>query len=379
MADLQHIAITMGDPAGVGPEIIVKALPREDISQVCRPIILGDVGLLRMVSDSIGPRSFHVMENPGDISERPGTIDVIPVSRLKEGSVTPGKPTREGGKAMVDYILKAVELATSGEVSAMVTCPINKELMNQVGYGFQGHTELIAHLTHTKDYTMMLAGEKLRVALATIHCPLREVAKQINKGLIVKTIKITCHALESDFAIEKPRLAVAALNPHAGESGLFGREDMEIVKPAVEEARVSGLAVEGPIPADTVFYHALNGRFDAVVAMYHDQGLIPLKLLHFSDVLVDEGNRLAIPSKEINENICIKKYCPRHDQFLSHSARIALKSGRSSRSFQIPAASRNTAFRLLWPSSSMNRSTASRMSSLCFFPTVLAIAANSSR
>ncbi len=283
MADLPLIAITMGDPAGVGPEIIVKALPREDISQICRPIVLGDVGLLRMVSKKIGARSFHVMANPGDISGDPGTIYVLPVSNLKESSVTPGKPTTEGGRAMVDYILRAVELTTSGEVAAMVTCPINKELMNQVGYGFEGHTELIAHLTRTQDYVMMLAGAKLRVALVTIHYPLRDVAEQINKERIVKTITITCHALEKDFVIEKPRVAVAALNPHAGESGLFGREEMEIIKPAVEEARDSGLSVEGPLPADTVFYHALNGRFDAVVAMYHDQGLIPLKLLHFTD------------------------------------------------------------------------------------------------
>jgi len=284
MADRPRIAITMGDPAGIGPEIIVKALPREDISQVCRPIILGDVGLLKTVSRSIGACSFHVMESPEDISESPGTIDVLPLSNL-EGSVTQGKPTRDGGKAMVDYILKAVELATSGQVSAMVTCPINKELMNQVGYGFEGHTELIAHLTHTKDYVMMLAGERLRVALVTIHCALRDVADIISKGLIVKTVTITCHALERDFAIKNPRVAVAALNPHAGESGLFGREDMEIIKPAVGEARESGLSVEGPFPADTVFYHAVNGRFDAVVAMYHDQGLIPLKLLHFSDAV----------------------------------------------------------------------------------------------
>jgi len=311
MADLPRIAITMGDPSGIGPEIIVKALPSEDISRVCRPIILGDVGLLRTVSRSIGPRSFHVMANPRDISKRPGMVDVVPVSRLQEDSVTPGQPTREGGKAMVDYILRAVELATSGQVSAMVTCPISKELMNQAGYEFEGHTELIAHLTHTKDYVMMLAGERLRVALVTIHCPLRDVAEKINKKLIVKTVTITCHALEKDFAIKNPRVAVAALNPHAGESGLFGREDIEIIKPAVEEASNSGLSVEGPFPADTVFYHALKGRFDAVVAMYHDQGLIPLKLLHFSDAVnltlglpivrtsVDHGTAYDIAGKGI--------------------------------------------------------------------------------
>jgi 4-hydroxythreonine-4-phosphate dehydrogenase len=284
MAELPRIAITMGDPAGIGPEIIVKALPRKDISQACRPIVLGDAGILGMASERIGRRFFHEMENPGDISGEPETIDVLPLSDLKV-SVTPGKPTRDGGKAMVDYVLKAVELATSGQVAAMVTCPINKELMNRVGYGFEGHTELIAHLTHTEDYTMMLAGEKLKVVLATIHCALSEVSERLSKDLIVKTVTITCHALERDFAIKNPRVAVAALNPHAGESGLFGREETEIIRPAVEEAKDKGLSVEGPLAADTVFYHAVDGMFDAVVAMYHDQGLIPLKLLHFTDAV----------------------------------------------------------------------------------------------
>jgi len=310
MADLPRIAITMGDPAGIGPEIIVKALPSEDISQICRPFIIGDVGILKAASEGLGPRSFHVMENPEDASRKTDTIDVLSLSGLKD-SITPGMPTRDGGKAMVEYILKAVELATSGKVSAMVTCPISKELMNQVGYGFEGHTELIAHLTHTKDYVMMLAGERLRVALVTIHCPLRDVAEKITKEVIVKTVTITCQALEGDFAIKNPRVAVAALNPHAGESGLFGREDIEISKPAVEEARKNGLFVEGPFPADTVFYHAVNGSFDAVVAMYHDQGLIPLKLLHFSDAVnltlglpivrtsVDHGTAYDIAGKGI--------------------------------------------------------------------------------
>jgi 4-hydroxythreonine-4-phosphate dehydrogenase len=310
MTDLPRIAITMGDPAGIGPEIIVKALPSEDISQVCRPFVLGEVGLLKEASEGIGPRSFHGMENPGDSSGLPETIDVLPLSDLR-GSITPGIPTREGGKAMVNYVLNAVELAASGQVAAMVTCPISKELMNQAGYRFEGHTELIAHLTRTKDYVMMLAGERLRVALATIHCPLREVSERINKDLIKKTITITCQALDRDFAIKNPRVAVAALNPHAGESGLFGREDREIIQPAVEEARKEGLSVEGPFSADTVFYHAVQGRFDAVVAMYHDQGLIPLKLLHFSDAVnltlglpivrtsVDHGTAYDIAGKGI--------------------------------------------------------------------------------
>jgi 4-hydroxythreonine-4-phosphate dehydrogenase len=186
---------------------------------------------------------------------------------------------------MIDYVVKAVELCVGGQVAAMVTGPISKELMHQAGYQFEGHTELLAHLTGTQDYVMMLAGDRLRVSLVTIHCALAEVPGRLTKNLIVKTISITYRSLERDFGIDKPRIAVAALNPHAGESGLFGREDKTIVSPAVEAARDGGLPVEGPFPADTVFYHASTGRYDAVVAMYHDQGLIPLKLLHFSDAV----------------------------------------------------------------------------------------------
>ena len=284
MSDLPLIAITMGDPAGIGPEIIAKALLMPDIYEVCRPVVLGDIGCLESASKGVGSLSFQGILTPSEVTGRQGIIDVMPLSDLKN-SVSPGRPTRNGGKAMVTYILKAVELVTSGQVSAMVTGPISKELMHQAGYEFEGHTELLAHLTGTKDYVMMLAGDRLRVSLVTIHCALAEVPGRLNKDLIVKTIGITYRSLERDFGIDKPKVAVAALNPHAGESGLFGTEDKTIVGPAVEAARDSGLPVEGPFPADTIFYHASTGRYDAVVAMYHDQGLIPLKLLHFSDAV----------------------------------------------------------------------------------------------
>jgi len=285
MYDLPLITITMGDPAGIGPEIILKGLLRDDIYRVCRPIILGDIGVLRIVSKKAGSLSLQLISSPSEVTGRPGLIEVMPVSDLKEDSFMPGQPTIDGGKAMVDYIMKAVELNMSDQVSAMVTCPINKELMHLAGYRFDGHTELMAHLTHTKDCVMMLAGDRLRVSLVTIHCPLGEVPQRLSKELIVKTITITCRALEEDFGIKRPHVAVAALNPHAGESGLFGPEDKEIIRPAVEEVKNGGLLVDGPFPADTIFYHAINGRFDAVVAMYHDQGSIPVKLLHFSDAV----------------------------------------------------------------------------------------------
>jgi 4-hydroxythreonine-4-phosphate dehydrogenase len=285
MPDLPRIAITMGDPAGIGPEIIAKALLMPDIYEVCRPLVLGDIGCLEIASKGVGSLSFQRISTPSEATARQGVIEVIPVSKLRADSGLPGRPTKAGGKAMVTYILKAVELATSGQVSAMVTGPISKELMHQAGYQFEGHTELLAHLTGTKDYVMMLAGDRLRVSLVTIHCALAEVPRRLSEALIVKTISITYRSLERDFGIDKPRVAVAALNPHAGESGLFGMEDRTIVGPAVEAARDSGLTVEGPFPADTIFYHASTGRYDAVVAMYHDQGLIALKLLHFSDAV----------------------------------------------------------------------------------------------
>ncbi len=283
MHDFPRIAITMGDPAGIGPEVILKALLRDDVYQVCRPIVLGDINVFGMVSKNLGPLSFNTIKSPSEVTEKPGLVDVISVSNLKEASYIPGRPTVHGGKAMVDYIKKAVDFIKDGQVSAMVTCPINKELMHKAGYRFDGHTELLASLTNTRDYCMMLANESLRVSLVTIHCALKEVPQKLNKGLILKTIRLTCCALEEDFAIKRPHVAVAGLNPHAGEAGLFGLEDKQIIQPAVDEAKNDGLLVDGPFPADTIFYHASNGKFDAVVAMYHDQGLIPVKLLNFSD------------------------------------------------------------------------------------------------
>ena len=311
MRDLPLITITMGDPAGIGPEVILKTLLRSDIYQICRPIVLGDINVLRMVSKKLGPLSFHIIKTPPEVTGSPGLVDVISVSNLNKSLFIPGQPTINGGKAMVDYIVKAVDLNKDGQVSAMVTCPISKELMHKAGYRFDGHTELLAKLTNTKDYVMMMASESLRVSLATIHCALKEVPQRLNKDLILKTIRLTYRALEEDFAVKRPHVAVAGLNPHAGEAGLFGLEDKEIIQPAVEEAKNDGLLVDGPFPADTIFYHAINGRFDAVVAMYHDQGLIPVKLLHFSDAVnvtlglpivrtsVDHGTAYDIAGKGI--------------------------------------------------------------------------------
>lgn len=280
----------MGDPAGVGPEIIAAALADSSIYQSCRPVILGDPGLLSSTISNIPLRipqglSLNIISSPAEARAIPGVIDLVAISDLESGIVQPGQPAVEGGRAMVDYIVRAVEMAMEGEIGAMVTAPISKVLMHQAGWLYEGHTQLISHLTGTPGYVMMLAGEKLRVALVTIHCALKDVPGILDRELVYKTIAVTAKALQRDFGFKDPRLAVAALNPHAGEAGLFGSEEREIIGPAVEMAREEGFRVEGPFPADTLFHRAASGRYDAVVAMYHDQGLIPLKLLHFSDAV----------------------------------------------------------------------------------------------
>ena len=280
----------MGDPAGVGPEIIATALSDSSLYQCCRPVILGDPGVLSFTISNLLPKipeklSLNIISRPDQAGAMPGVIDLMAISELKSGIIQPGKPVVEGGRAMVDYIVRAVEMAKQGEIGAMVTAPISKVLMHQAGYIYEGHTQLISHLTGTPDYVMMLAGEKLRVALVTIHCALKDVPDILDRELVYKTIAITAEALRKDFGFKSPRLAVAALNPHAGEEGLFGSEEREIIEPAVQMAAKKGLRVEGPFPADTLFQKAASGRYDAVVAMYHDQGLIPLKLLHFSDAV----------------------------------------------------------------------------------------------
>ena len=280
----------MGDPAGVGPEIIATALSDSALYQSCRPVVLGDPGVLSSTISSLLPKipkklSLNIISRPDQAGAMPGVIDLMAISELKSGIIQPGKPVVEGGKAMVDYIVRAVEMAKQGEIGAMVTAPISKVLMHQAGYIYDGHTQLISHLTGTPDYVMMLAGKKLRVVLVTIHCALKDVPDTLNRELVYKTIAITAEALRKDFGFKSPRLAVAALNPHAGEEGLFGSEEREIIGPTVKMAVEEGLRVEGPFPADTLFQKAASGCYDAVVCMYHDQGLIPLKLLHFSDAV----------------------------------------------------------------------------------------------
>jgi 4-hydroxythreonine-4-phosphate dehydrogenase len=291
---LPYIGITMGDPAGVGPEIVAMALTDGQVYEVCRPVVLGDSAVLSATISrmaEISPESIakgvtiHNISALSQAVSRPGVIDLIPLSNLDPEAIEPGRPVVAGGKAMVNYILRAVKMAVQDEIQGMVTGPISKVLMHEAGYKYDGHTQLIAQKTNAKDYVMMLAGAKLRVVLVTIHCALKSVSDLLDQERVYKTIVITAKALKEDLGFSRPRLAVAALNPHAGEKGLFGTEEQKIITPAISQARQQGISVEGPFPADTLFNQAAAGRFEAVVAMYHDQGLIPLKLLHFSDAV----------------------------------------------------------------------------------------------
>lgn len=280
---LPIIALTMGCPVGIGPEIIACALAVPDVYGYCRPMVVGDRAIMeravRITGVGLGIR---LVADTG-VELEPGTISLLPVSRLEPARCVYGQPTAETGAAMVGYVQRAIELALSGQVQAITTGPINKEAMHLAGYRYPGHTELLVEKTGAQQYAMMLAGERLRVVPVTIHLALRQVAEQLTAEKIVEKLTVTHHSLQQYFGLERPRLAVSALNPHAGEGGLFGDEESRIIVPAIETAKGLGIDVRGPFPADSVFYRASRGEFDAVVAMYHDQALIPLKLLHFKD------------------------------------------------------------------------------------------------
>ena len=262
------IAITMGDPAGIGPEVALKAIESERVRRAARPVIIGDLPLLRRLSEKLGLKS-------------PPASNIINLSTLDLKKLGPGRPTIESSRAMVSYIQEAVRMAANFEADAMVTGPINKESARLAGFKFPGHTEFIARLTGARDFSMMLGGDIIKVVLVTIHEPIKKVPGLITPKNVLKTIKITDSSFKKFFGIKKPRIAVCGLNPHAGENGLFGDEEIKIIAPAVNRARSVGINAIGPLPPDTVFSRMKEGEFDCAVCMYHDQGLIPLKLMHF--------------------------------------------------------------------------------------------------
>ncbi len=275
--------ITMGCPVGIGPEIILKYFLGEG-GRNASCAVVGDMGALNWCAGHLRLEVELVPWQPGNVI-RPGTVPVFtpPDSALDVAGLVWGKPDRHTGRAMAAYIETAVRLLRRDEAGAMTTCPIAKSSLNEAGFNYPGHTEMLADLCQATEYGMMLAGSSLRVTLVTIHVGLEKVAGLLTREKIRAMIMATFRTLRRDFAVKEPRLAVAALNPHAGEDGMFGDEEIKIIQPAIAEAKAAGCNVQGPFPPDTVFVKAVAGQFDAVVCMYHDQGLIPFKLLHFSD------------------------------------------------------------------------------------------------
>ncbi|MGD8250823.1 MAG: 4-hydroxythreonine-4-phosphate dehydrogenase PdxA [Desulfobacterales bacterium] len=275
------LGITMGDPGGIGPEICAKALRDDAIYDICRPLVVGDAGVMGNAVDFCGlGLDVYSVVNPTDGAYRKGRIDVLdltnmPMAELRHKTVTPLQ-----GKASFEYIARAIALALAGDIDGTVTGPINKASINAAGFHYAGHTEIYAHLTRTRDYSMMLVEGGFRVTHVSTHVSLREACDRVKKERVETVVDLTHDAL-TRLGIPRPRIAVAGLNPHCGEGGLFGTEDDREIAPAVAAAREKGRLVQGPLPADTVFSKMRGGMFDAVVVMYHDQGHIPTKLVGF--------------------------------------------------------------------------------------------------
>ena len=279
------IGITIGDLAGIGPEITCLAISNPEIYNLCRPVILGDINVLEKASKLLNLNlKLKKINLVTDACFKFGQPEILSLSNINPDLIIPGISTLENGKAMLSYINEGIELAKRKEIDGIVTSPITKTALKLAGSKFHGHTELFAKATDTTNYNMMFLGKKLKVVLVTIHIPLCDVSKNITTEKIFQTIKITHAFLKNKFAIKDPVLAVAGLNPHAGENSMFGNEEHQVITPAIKMAKKTGFNVLGPIPPDTLFYNAINNnKYDCIVCMYHDQGLIPFKMLHFDD------------------------------------------------------------------------------------------------
>ncbi|WP_276356257.1 4-hydroxythreonine-4-phosphate dehydrogenase PdxA [Cohnella caldifontis] len=273
------IGITMGDAAGVGPEIIVKALRTEEAYRSARPLVIGDAAILRRALGYAGVRAeIRPVSDPAEGTYEPGTIDVLDLALLP-ADLPVGRISAEAGNAAFRYIEKAVALAKEGKIDAICTAPLNKEALHKGGHRYPGHTEILADLTGTNDYSMMLSAPKLKVIHLTTHVGLIEAIRRITPERTYKVIRLADDTLRR-AGVRSPKIAVCGINPHAGENGLFGEgEEEEKLIPGIERARSEGIDVQGPLPADTLFFRAVRGDFDIVVACYHDQGHGPIKVL----------------------------------------------------------------------------------------------------
>ena len=277
------LGLTMGDPTGAGPEIIIKALESDEVRGLYRTIVIGDGAAMRAAAEIVKiPTEIRVIRSPGEAQFAKGTIDLIDLENVRMDELVRGKVSAMGGAAAYGCVETATRLALAGEIDAVVTSALNKEALNKAGYAFSGHTEILAHLCGVKDVVMMLAGGNLRITHVTTHISLRQACDLVTKERVLQVLKLS-NDTAKQIGIAAPRLAVSGLNPHASENGLFGSEEQEQIIPAIEAARALGMNVTGPLPPDTAFLRTLNGQFDLVVAMYHDQGHIPIKMVCFDD------------------------------------------------------------------------------------------------
>jgi 4-hydroxythreonine-4-phosphate dehydrogenase len=311
---LPRIAITMGDPAGIGPEVVLKAIAEDEIKRVCIPVIIGDAQLLAHTARTLDLQSGYDIIRKGEpLPEHMSEPIIFHLDNIN-GFIEPGIESGAAGKAAGGYIEAAVELCAAGSVDAIATAPINKRSLFLGGYSFPGHTEFLAHLTGTEEYAMAFVAANLRIVLISTHVPLAEAIRLVERERVMRTIILANRELKR-WGIERPRLAVAALNPHGAEGGLFGMEEASEIVPAIQGCRaVDEIDVQGPFSADTVFLRASRGEFDAVVACYHDQAMIPVKCLSFGEAVnvtlglpfirtsVDHGTAFDIAGKGIAEH-----------------------------------------------------------------------------
>lgn len=284
------LAITIGDPAGIGPEITLGALSEDALFERCRPLVIGDRRVLARAAQwlSLPEPEFEFVKNPGDGRYEPGTIPILDLDNAPPEDCPPGEVTAVAGDAAVRYVFKACDLAMDDAVDGIVTGPINKASINAAGHHYAGHTELLAERTGAERVSMLLTSENLKVVHVSTHVALEEAIRRVTADRVRDVIGLadeSCRAL----GIEQPRIAVAGLNPHASEGGLFGNQESEHIQPGIDRARAEGMQVSDPQPPDTVFLRAVQGHYDIVVAMYHDQGHIPMKLLAF-----DSGVNVSI-------------------------------------------------------------------------------------
>ena len=275
------IGITMGDPAGIGAEIAVKALSKREMYSFAIPVVIGSKAVMEDAISFIPANvSLNVIEDIKQAKGKYGIIDLFDLDNITLDDFKYGMISAAAGKASIEYIFKAIELAKEGKVDAVVTGPIHKKAINAAGYHYAGHTEIFAEKTNTKDYAMMLADGDMRVIHVSTHVSLRHACELVKKDRVLTVIRLANKALKK-LGFEEPRIGVAGLNPHAGEQGLFGTEEISEISPAINEAKKEGINVEGPIPPDTIFSKVRGKQYDIAVVMYHDQGHIPLKVTGF--------------------------------------------------------------------------------------------------